>query len=166
MAGACNILNHTTQEASPFVLNLTHISFACCLWHLLRDILKQFTFSICAHYIHCSILSFQGVNPALFNYLLVQNCFHTFFFFIILHCTFCNSIYSWKRWRGDRTIQVTGFCRSVCFVFYSPHNHSQYSVSWTTIEHRGTVFMELPLIIQRLFFLNGNRIFKNSLPLT
>lgn len=131
MSGARNTLHHTTQESSAFVLNLTYISFVRCLWHLVRDILKLFTFSICAYYIYCLILSFQGwLSPALFKHLLVQNCFHTFYSFIILHCTFCSSIYSLSRWKGDRTIQVIGFCSSACFVFCSPHNHPQHSVSW------------------------------------
>lgn len=105
------------------------------------------------------------VSPAFFNHLLVQNCFHTFF--SLLLCIVLTAVlFIHCQDGGGQNHTITGFCSSACFVFYSPHNHPQYSVSWTTTEHRGNVCMELCVIIRRFLFLNGNRMFKNSPPLT
>lgn len=167
MSGACNILDHTTQEASAFVLNLTYISSVCCLWDLVRHKHPEpvHLFHLCLLFPPLNPLIPRTVSPAFFNHLLVQNCFHTFF--SLLLCIVLTAVlFIHCQDGGGQNQTITGFCSSACFVFYSPHNHPQYSVSWTTTKHRGNVCMELCVIIRRFLFLNGNRMFKNSPPLT
>lgn len=151
MSGACNILDHTTQEASPFVLNLTYISFVCCLWDLVRQ-----TSWTCSPFPFVLISTTQsshskdGKSSFIESFTCAELLSHLFFSLrlcivliavLIIHC----------QDGGGQNHTITGFCSSACIVFYSPHNHPQYSVSWTTTEPRGNVCMELCVIIWRFF---------------